>query len=97
MRLPCLLRFIPIFFIFLDIFMQLFAVTQQQGNQSEDDIRISSATFFLTTFNPNKYAYIVGNGVSSLNSNYGVLVQSYKDYRGFYQSDIGLIGEYSRF
>lgn len=92
-----LLSFIPVFFIFQDIFMQLFAVTKEQGSQSDDDIRVRSATFFLTTFNPNRFAYIVGNGVSSQNSNYGVLVQSYKDYLGFYQSDVGLIGEYSRF
>jgi hypothetical protein len=46
---------------------------------------------------PNKMAYILGNGVDSQNAEYGLLIQLYKNKLGFYQSDIGIIGTYSKF
>jgi hypothetical protein len=86
-----------VFFLFQDIIMNLIEVSMEQKEESTDNIRILSATFFLTDFMPNKMAYILGNGVDSQNAEYGLLIQLYKNKLGFYQSDIGIIGTYSKF
>ncbi len=92
-----LLAAAAVFFLFQDIIMNLIEVSMEQKEESADDIRVLSATFWLTDFMPNKLAYILGNGVDSQNAQYGLLIQYYKDKFGFYQSDVGLIGTYSKF
>lgn len=91
------LSIFPIIFMFQDIFLNMLNVSQKQSEGFADDIRVRAATFFLTELFPNRLAYITGNGADSANSNYGFLIQSYRDAYGFYQSDVGLIGDYSRF
>ena len=86
-----------IFFIFQDIFIQMFNVSKQQSQNASQNIRVLAATFFLTDFMPAKIAYIFGNGQDSLNAAFGVKVNYYKTFYGFYQSDVGLIGDYSKF
>jgi len=86
-----------IFFIFQDIFMQLIEVSESQSAQEEDDIRVKSATFFLTDFQALFINYIIGNGVGHQASLYGLKVWYYKDVHGFYQSDLGIIGSYSMY
>ena len=88
---------IPVFFMFQDIFMNLLSVSQEQSEDVEDDIRIRAATYFLTELFPNDFAYITGNGVSSANSDYGVRIQMIMDVYRYYQSDVGLIGDYTNF
>jgi hypothetical protein len=88
---------IPIVFIFQDIFLSILSVTQEQSEGFEDDIRIRAATFFLYELFPNKISYITGNGAPSLNSPYGQLIQMYMDVFRFYQSDVGIVGDYSKF
>jgi hypothetical protein len=85
---------IPIFILFQDIFMNLLEVTQHEQGQSADNVRIRSATFFLTTFMPDKLAYFLGNGASSANEEYGQLMEMYAELYGFYRSDVGIIGTY---
>jgi hypothetical protein len=86
-----------IFFLFQDIFMNLVEVTEEQASQQKEDIRISAAKFYLTDFYPNKINYIIGNGVGHMMSSYGMRVAYYKSTLGYYQSDIGLIGDYTKF
>lgn len=86
-----------IFFIFQDIFIQLIEVSKAQSAQEEDDIRIRSARFFLTEFQPHWINYILGNGVGHQASAYGLKIWYYKDVYGYYQSDLGLIGSYSMY
>jgi hypothetical protein len=88
---------IPIIAIFNDIFSSILNISQEQSVGFEEDIRILAATFFLTDFFPNNLAYITGNGADSTNSGYGVMVQMYRDVLSFYQSDVGLIGDFSKF
>jgi hypothetical protein len=88
---------IPVVFIFQDIFLSILSVTQEQSEGFEDDIRIRAATFFLYELFPNKISYITGNGAPSLNSPYGQLIQMYMDVFRFYQSDVGIVGDYSKF
>jgi len=92
-----ILSAIPVVFIFQDIFLSILSVSQEQSEGFEDDIRIRAATFFLTELFPNKISYITGNGAPSLNSPYGQMIQMYMDVYRFYQSDVGLVGDYSKF
>jgi hypothetical protein len=88
---------IPIIIVFQEIFISLIDLSKSQSESLIENVRIRAAGFFLTEFFPNNIAYITGNGADSANSNYGYLIQMYKDAYGFYQSDIGLIGDYTKF
>lgn len=90
---------IPTVLIFQDIFLGILSVSQEQSQSKgfEDDIRVQAATFFLTELFPNRIAYITGNGAPSTNSPYGQMIQMYMDVFRFYQSDVGIIGDYSKF
>lgn len=88
---------IPIIILFQDIFISLIDLSKNQSESLTENVRLRAAIFFLTEFFPNNLAYITGNGVDSANSYYGFMVQMYKDAYGFYQSDIGLIGDYTKF
>jgi len=92
-----MLSIIPIVFMFQDIFLNMLSVSTEQSEGFEEDIRVRAATFFLTDLFPNKIAYITGNGTDSASSTYGMMIQTYRDTFGFYQSDVGLIGDYSKF
>jgi hypothetical protein len=88
---------IPAFFLFKDVFTALFEVTQKQMVNVEQNVRVRAALFFLYEFFPNKLAYIIGNGVPSAHSTLGLKIDEYKEAFGFFQSDIGLIGDYTKF
>lgn len=91
------LSLIPLFIIFQDIFISLIDLSKNQSEALAENTRIRSATFFLTQLFPDTYAYYTGNGADSSNSNYGLSIQMYKDLYGFYQSDLGIIGDYTKF
>jgi hypothetical protein len=86
-----------VFFLFQDIFMNLIQVSEHQAAQETEDIRVRSAKFFLTDFYPNKINYIIGNGEGHMMSGYGMRIMYYKINYGFYQSDIGIIGAYTKY
>lgn len=88
---------IPVFFLFKDIFIAMFELSQSQVGNIESNIRVKAAIFFLFEFFPNQLAYFIGNGVPSSNSSYGMEIANYMESFGFYQSDIGLIGDYTKF
>ena len=88
---------IPIIFIFQEIFISLIDLSKDQSETLEENVRLRAAVFFLTELFPNSASYITGNGADSYNSSYGYMIQMYRDTYGFYQSDIGLIGDYVRF
>ena len=92
-----LIGIIPVVLMFQDIFLNLLAVSQQQSEGFEDDIRVRAATFFLTELFPNRISYITGNGEGSTDSSYGQMIQMYMDVFKYFQSDVGLIGDYTKF
>ncbi len=92
-----LISAIPVYFIFQDIFAGLIEVSEEQSETIQSNVRIRAATFFLTDFFPNTLSYFFGNGQDHMGSIYGLRVHAYKVARGFYQSDIGLIGDFSKF
>ncbi len=91
-----LIGVVCIFFIFQDIFQEIIALTQKQSSGGES-VRSRAMKFYLGEFMPSKIAYIFGNGAPHGSSMYGVRVNYYKTVLGFYQSDVGIIGDYSRF
>jgi len=87
---------IPVFFLFQDILTAMFDVTVSQSRNAEGGIRLKAATYFLTDFYKNKWAYIIGNGFAG-SSGYGLRMDRISALYKFYQSDIGLIGEYTKY
>lgn len=91
------LAVIPVVLMFQDIFLNIINLSKEQSVGFEENIRVLAGTFFLTDFFPTPWAYLTGNGADSANSGYGVMIQMYKDVLDFYQSDVGLIGDFSKF
>jgi len=85
------------FFIFQDIFISLIDISKTQSAQEGDDIRVRAARFFLTEFYPNTLNYFTGNGVSHMASPYGLKVWFYKTTYGYFQSDLGVLGAFTKF
>jgi len=92
-----LLCVIPAYFLFVDIFTAMFTLSERQLSNIEQNTRVRAAIFFLFEFFPNKLAYIIGNGVPSSHSVYGMKIDQYKEAFGFFQSDIGIIGDLTKF
>lgn len=86
-----------VFVIFYDILIEMITLTREQTDDSRPNIRVMAGRYFLTDFMPSTWAYILGNGQDSLNSTYGQRINIYKLVRGYYQSDVGIIGDYSKF
>jgi len=87
---------IPVYFIFQNIILSMFEVTQAQSQNLEGSIRYEAARFFLTKFYPNKLAYVTGHGAAGP-SIYGLRLARYAEEFGYYLADIGLIGEYIKY
>ncbi len=92
-----LLCIIPIYLIFKDVILAIFEVSKLQSADIKEYVRIKAALFYLFDFSPNKISFVLGNGISSTNSSYGLQVQNYGSALGYYLSDIGIIGDYIKF
>lgn len=92
-----LLSVIPFYFLFKDIFDSMFQVTKSQSEDVDSNMRLLSATYYLTDFIPNKICYLIGNGVASLNSEYGQRLAYIQYSLGYWREDIGLIGSWSKY
>lgn len=87
---------IPVVLMFQEIFLEMINITKTQSSSVESNIRIEAAKFFLGDYMSDPWCYFTGNGAWG-NSRYGIRVQRYSNDFGYFQSDIGLIGEYSKF
>ncbi|GEM_PF-558591 len=85
------------YYMFQDIIENLITLSVEQKETAEENIRVRATRFFMTDFFPNNFAYITGNGEGHQASPFGKEIFSYKILYGYYQSDIGLIGEYIKF
>jgi hypothetical protein len=90
------LSVVPVFYMFQDVLLAMFEVTLRQSKNIEGYIRIESGKYFLTEFFHNDWAYLTGNGAAA-RSSYALRMTRLAEQYGFYQSDIGLIGEYTKF
>jgi hypothetical protein len=85
------------FYLFQDIVLYLVSLSEQQSVYTGEDIRMKAGRFFLTDFFPNAFAYLTGNSEAHQASRYGMEVYGYKMQWNFYQSDVGFIGEFSKY
>jgi hypothetical protein len=91
------LSVIPVYFIFQDVIYAMFDVTRDQAKNIEANVRIESIRFFLTDFfKHHKWAYLIGNGATG-RSQYALRMERIAKQWGHYQSDIGLVGEYTKY
>ncbi len=88
---------VPIYLLFKDVILAIFEVSKLQTADIKSYVRIKAALFYLFDFSPSKISFILGNGISSANSSYGLQVQHYGIALGYFLSDIGIIGEYVKF
>jgi hypothetical protein len=90
------LSIVPIFLLFQDIIIAMFDVTLEQSQSVDSNVRVRAADYFLTEFYPSNFAYFTGNGVHG-SSMYGLKVIRIMEEYKFFQSDIGLIGEFTQY
>ncbi len=90
------LAIIPVYFLFQDVIFAMLDVTRNQAQNVQGNARIESVRFFLTDFFKNDWAYFTGNGATG-RSLYGLRIARIAEEYGHYQTDIGLIGEYTRY
>jgi hypothetical protein len=81
----------------MNFFQLLVEETKVQTENMGNDIRVLSARFYLNDFSPDSFTRIFGNGEPSGKSNYLRYNYYLKEELGFYQSDVGYIGLYSKF
>lgn len=87
---------IPVYFLFQDIIIAMFDVTVSQSQTAESNIRVKATTYFLTDFYRDNWAYLIGNGYAG-SSSYGLRIAGIAERFHYYQADIGLIGEYTKY
>jgi hypothetical protein len=87
---------LAVFVLFQDILMNFLTLTQTQAGVEKENIRITSVRFFVNEFQPSNLTRIFGNGAESMNSSYGMLISFYRTL-GLHRSDIGVLGDYSKF
>lgn len=89
---------IPVFFIFESVFSELLKVSEQQLTAgTRENIRYQAAYYFITKFNDNPLWMLVGNGSPDTESGYGRQLAMLSDQFGYYQADIGIIGDFVKF
>lgn len=91
------LSIFPLYLAFQDVISSMFEVSVMQSQETEQNVRLRAVKFFMIDFFPNKFSYLIGNGAAGNSSEYGRQIQYYMQNFGFYQSDIGMIGEYSMY
>lgn len=88
---------IPLYFVFYDIITAMNMATRKHAVDIAGNTRFLAARFFLFEFFPKKLAYLIGNGAYGSDSIYAKKIEEYTSVFGFYQSDIGIIGEYAKY
>jgi hypothetical protein len=92
-----LIALIPLYFIFFNIFQEIFEQTLVNLDSGSEDIRVKAYRFFLMKSFPNTLSFITGNGVPSPTSSYGKNMEIITSRFHYYISDIGIIGNYFYF
>jgi hypothetical protein len=87
---------VPVYFLFQDIIYAMFEVSVEQSRNIETNIRVRAAKYFLTEFYQDNLAYFTGHGAAG-STMYGLKMAEIAERYKFFQSDIGLIGEYTKY
>jgi hypothetical protein len=86
-----------IFFMFQQIFLELFTTSKEHMAMGDEYIRIRAARYYLTDFFKTPVAYITGNGMYYPHSQYGRLIFLNSLVHNYHLGDIGLIGNYAMY
>ncbi|MDC0584660.1 hypothetical protein OAO55_02905 [Bacteroidales bacterium] len=66
----------------------------QRDREGDGDVRARAIKFYLNDFQEARGTYVFGNGLDNLNSPYGRKLAHIKIRKGYYCSDIGIVGLY---
>lgn len=89
---------VPFYFIFQNIFNEMFQVTaEQQSAGITESIRYQAVLYYLFQYNTNPLWMIFGNGMPDILSDYGQSLTSLGIHSGLFLEDIGLFGDFFRF
>jgi len=84
-------------FLFKDVlFADYVEMTNEQLN-SDDDVRLVAAKFFLFDYWPHWITTIIGNGYENYKSSYGKEMLYINQVKLLFRSDIGIIGMFNMF
>ncbi len=92
-----ILATLPVILMSWGIIQELLDVTKAQSANIEGNPRTKAAIYFLQQFFPNRISYLLGNGEASYATAFGEKIKYLKETYGYYQSDIGIIGEYTKY
>ena len=85
------------YFAMKDTFTEMVSATKHHADQSENYVRVRAAAYFVTKLPQNKAMFILGNGVPSERSPYGIMITQVRNMFGFYLSDVGIVALYVKF
>ena len=89
---------IPFYFIFQNIFDEMFKISHQQTSEGiTQNVRYKAVLFYLFKYNTNYLWMFFGNGMPDVLSRYGRELSGIGQYGGLYLEDIGLFGDFFRF
>jgi len=88
---------VAMFFIFFELFMEMFAVSHEQTGGETESIRVRAMRFYIHELPPADLAYILGNGEGHQASPYGMRLLGVQLIKGYFLSDIGIVGDYFRY
>ncbi|MBN1415979.1 MAG: hypothetical protein JW973_12820 [Bacteroidales bacterium] len=92
------LTIIPFYFLFQGIFDQLLEVSHKETSASlQNNVRFLAAKYFLFDHNHNPLWILTGNGMPDQKSAYGKFLWQLSEKLGYYMSDVGIIGDFSKF
>jgi heme/copper-type cytochrome/quinol oxidase subunit 2 len=69
---------------------------QQQQGGGTLNIRLEAVSFFYPFFFPDYWHLLMGNGFASTHSSFGQLIDYFKLKMNLYQSDIGILGDFTK-
>lgn len=92
-----LLMLVPVTILFQGVFEGMLKASEATQSIGSENVRLQAIKFFLTDFQTGTASYIFGNGAANQGSDYGLEILSYKMQYGYYLSDIGIFGEYTRY
>jgi hypothetical protein len=85
------------YFSFHKIINKMSESAQRESAQGDDYVRVQAGIYFLNEMKKNPAIAILGNGAPSEQSLYGKQVIIVPSLKGYFLSDVGIIGSYFKF
>lgn len=92
-----ILAIVSLSYLFKGIITQIIEAFNKDPNDIRQNIRFVAARYFLFDFNNNPLWILTGNGMPEGHSDYGKIFNRLAVELGYFQSDVGIIGDFSKF